>query len=73
MPMVKKLEPHYTPKHARWVNMAETEFDLRTDEEKRESEAKQIAEKLEKQKEEHTRRYLAIQEDRQNEETYNNT
>lgn len=26
--LVKKLEPHYTPKHASWLNMAETEFSV---------------------------------------------
>lgn len=26
--LIKKLEPHYTPKHARWLNMAETEFSV---------------------------------------------
>jgi hypothetical protein len=26
--LVKKLEPHYTPKHASWFNLAETEFSV---------------------------------------------
>lgn len=26
--LIKKLEPHYTPKHASWLNMAETEFSV---------------------------------------------